>query len=171
MRVREPIIIDVEASGLGKNSYPIEVGVALSGSEKYCTLIQPALRWTDWDAEAEKVHRVPRDILETYGRPVREVALRLNELLAAKVLYSDGWVVDKPWLTMLFHAAGVNMEFWVSPLEYILSDFQMEHWHQIKNELIETNNITRHRASADAWLIRETYIRSFDMARKAEEKA
>ena len=43
-----PLIIDVEASGFGPLSYPIEVGLALSAGEKYCSLILPAADWTHY---------------------------------------------------------------------------------------------------------------------------
>lgn len=119
-RVRNPIIIDIEASGFGDRSYPIEVGVALDDDTKYCSLILPAPDWDHWDDAAEKVHRIARDILETHGRTVQEVAASLNRLFEGRTLYSDGWVVDKPWLTTLFHKAGMDMKFRVSPLELIL---------------------------------------------------
>ena len=38
-RIIRPDIIDIEASGFGPDSYPIEIGVALSSGEKYCSLI------------------------------------------------------------------------------------------------------------------------------------
>ena len=41
-----PLIIDVEASGFGATSYPIEVGVALDGRDNFCSLILPASDWT-----------------------------------------------------------------------------------------------------------------------------
>jgi hypothetical protein len=41
-----PLIIDVEASGFGGTSYPIEIGVALDYGHKYCTLIHPEPGWT-----------------------------------------------------------------------------------------------------------------------------
>ena len=85
-----PLIVDVEASGFGGTSYPIEIGVALDDGHKYCSLVHPEPDWTHWDLEAERVHRIPRDLLETYGRPVREVAQTLNELLATRTVYTDG---------------------------------------------------------------------------------
>ena len=159
-----PLIIDVEASGFGDHSYPIEIGLALDDGHKYCGLIQPAPDWTHWDVEAQKVHRIPRDILETYGRPVREVAVTLNELLASRTVYSDGWVVDKPWLSTLFHAARVEMQFHVSPLELILSESQMDRWHQQKDAVVASLDLSRHRASHDAWIIQETYRRTLRAA-------
>ena len=156
----EPLILDIEASGFGVNSYPIEVGLALENGAKFCTLITPAPEWLHWDSEAEKIHRVSRDILEIYGRPMDEVAEQLNELLRGKTLYTDGWVVDKPWLNRLFHAAGIEMEFSLSALEMILTPEQMEVWHQTKQIVIQDLSVRQHRASADAAVIQETYKRT-----------
>jgi hypothetical protein len=160
MQLTEPLIVDVEASGFGGHSYPIEIGLALEGGAKFCTLISPAPDWTHWDSEAELVHRVSRDILETYGKPLHEVAQFLNEILHGKTVYTDGWVVDKPWLTTLFHAAGVAMAFNVSSLEMILSEAQMAAWHETKDKVIVDLELKRHRASYDALIIQETYKRT-----------
>jgi hypothetical protein len=154
---KNPFIIDVEASGFGGASYPIEVGVALDDGQKYCTLILPSPDWIHWDESAERIHHISRDILETYGTPIDEAADKLNELLNGLTLYSDGWVVDKPWLTTLFHAAGKPMLFDVSPLEMILSEEQMAKWHATKDKIIEEMDPVRHRASYDAWVIQETF--------------
>lgn len=156
----KPIIIDIEASGFGGTSYPIEVGIALDDDTKYCALILPAPDWDHWDDAAEKVHRIARDVLETYGKPIHAVASELNELLEGKTLYTDGWVVDKPWLTTLFHKAQLNMKFSVSPLEMILSEKQMERWHETKDKMLADLKKQRHRASFDAWIIQETYKRT-----------
>lgn len=155
-----PPIIDIEASGFGPASYPIEIGVALDDLVKYCALISPAPDWTFWDGEAGKIHGISRDMPEAHGKPVREVAAQLNTRLAGKTLYSDGWVVDRPRLTTLFHAAQMDMAFRVSPLELILSEFQMDHWHPVRQRVIEDMAGRRHRASHDAWAIQETHRRT-----------
>ena len=157
-----PIIIDVEASGFGGASYPIEVGVALDDDQKYCSLISPAPEWEHWDDDAQKVHGISRDTLEAHGRTPREVATSLNELLEGKTLYSDGWVVDQPWLTTLFAEAGMSMSFRVSPLEMILTERQMERWHETKDELLAKADDHRHRASFDARIVQETYRATLD---------
>ena len=164
-RLENPIIIDIEASGFGAMSYPIEVGVALDDDTKYCSLILPAPEWDHWDTDAEKIHRIARDILETYGKPLQEVAAGLNELLEGQTLYTDGWVVDKPWLTTLFHRAQMRMAFSVSPLEMILSERQMECWHYTKGRLLAELAKRRHRASFDAWIVQETYKRTLAESR------
>ena len=158
--LNRPYIIDVEASGFGAWSYPIEVGVAMRDNEKYCALISPAPEWTYWDETAEELHRVRRDVLEAHGKPRHVVTDDLNGLLEGKTVYSDGWVVDKPWLTTLFFSAGKPMKFQISPLELILSEPQMAQWHKVKDEVVDELKLTRHRASYDAWVIQETYRRT-----------
>jgi len=157
MKTSHPYIIDIEASGLSSHSYPIEIGFVLGDGKKFCSLIKPAPSWTSWDSAAEAMHQISREVLETHGKSVNEVAHELNEMLEGMTLYSDGWSVDKPWLTKLFHAAGIEMKFNVSPLEIILSEGQMASWHQTKDRVIAEHNLTRHRASTDAWIIQETY--------------
>lgn len=39
-----PFILDVEASGFGCESYPIEIGLALEKENRYCSLIIPSDR-------------------------------------------------------------------------------------------------------------------------------
>lgn len=167
MVIDTPLIVDIEASGFGQQSYPIEVGLALEDDHRYCALILPAADWTHWDDSAERVHHISRDILRSYGKPLVEVADQLNQMLAGKTLYSDGWVVDQPWLTTLFFAAGRSMAFHVSPLEAILSEDQMARWHAVKEEVIADLALERHRASNDARIIQETYRRS----RRADPRA
>ena len=160
--VKTPNIIDIEASGFGPQSYPIEVGLVLASGEKYCSLIRPAPGWTYWDTDAERVHRISRDVLETHGKPIAEVARQLNALLHNQTVYSDGWVVDNPWLIQLFFAAQVERRFTFSDLEMILSEQQMAIWHETKNAVIDDLSGRRHRASVDATVVQQTYIRTLN---------
>lgn len=153
----DPIIIDIEASGFGSDSYPIEIGVALPDKQKYCSLIKPADGWTHWDQSAESVHGISLETLHDVGKSPHEVAYQLNKMLEGKTAFSDGWVVDKPWLVTLFEAASREMKFTLSPLEMILSEKQMDNWHETKSIIIEQNHGDRHRASYDAWVIQETF--------------
>jgi len=155
-----PYIIDVEASGFGPYGYPIEIGVALAPGEKFCSLILPVPEWTHWDETSEEVHNISRDTLETYGSPVKDVAIRLNTLLSNETVYSDGWVVDKPWITQLFYMSRIEPRFTISSLEMILSDGQMSIWHATKDQVILDLGLKRHRASFDAMIIQETYFRT-----------
>jgi len=159
---KHPFIIDVEASSFSSHSYPIEVGFVLDNDQKFCRLIRPEPDWQDWDPSAEAVHRISKEDLLTHGIPAKEVALELNNHLSGMTLYSDGWAVDKPWLTTLFHAAQLDMAFSVSPLEMILSEEQMARWHHEKDHIIKTHHLIRHRASTDAWIIQKTYVNTLN---------
>ena len=77
-----PTVIDVEASGFGKGSYPIEVGFVLPDGRGDCMLIRPGPQWRHWDVAAERLHHISRALLEERGRPARDVAERLNAQLA-----------------------------------------------------------------------------------------
>ena len=152
-----PFIIDVEASGFGPLSYPIEVGLALTENDRYCRLIRPDVSWTHWDRKAESLHHISRDLLIASGRPISEIARDLNRILGNVTVYSDGWVVDKPWMTRLFNQAEITPSFTISPLERILTEEQMSIWHETKDHLITSLSVNRHRASTDAYIIQETY--------------
>lgn len=161
-RILRPSIIDVEASGFGSDSYPIEIGVVLTSGRRYCSLILPATEWIHWDSGAAEIHGITRAILERYGRPVTEVGKALNALLAGITVYSDAWAVDMRWITRLFYTAGLHQRFTVSALENILTEDQMNIWHQTKNRVLAGENLKRHRASTDAFIIQETYARTLD---------
>ena len=72
-----PTIIDIEASGFGRGSYPIEVGFVLPDGASYCTLIRPATHWNHWDAGAEALHHITLRQLAEHGKPTTGV----NQLL------------------------------------------------------------------------------------------
>lgn len=162
MAKQSPIILDIEASGFGSHSYPIEVGVILEDKSKYCSLIRPESHWDHWSTEAEKVHHIERNSLIKNGKSPLDVAKDLNNILKGKVVYSDGWVVDNPWLIRLFEAAGIEMAFKLSAIELILKETQMNHWDETKKIVINELNIARHRASNDAQIIQETFSRTLN---------
>ncbi|MEH6712091.1 MAG: hypothetical protein V7733_12830 [Paraglaciecola polaris] len=156
--VISPIILDIEASGFGADSYPIEVGVALNSDSRFCRLIRPANGWLHWSEEAQSLHGISRQMLNEKGAPVHQVCIELNQLLVGKTAYSDGWVVDSPWLSRLFESAGMKMEFELSQLEIILNEQQMNNWHVTKSRILTQTQALRHRASHDAAIILQTYL-------------
>jgi len=153
-----PHIVDVEASGFGSRSYPIEIGLALASGKRYCALVAPQPEWTHWDSDAQKLHGLSREQIVELGKPPRVVAAELNALLRTQTVYSDGWVVDYPWLRTLFEAAKQEMTFHVSPLEQLLQEQDFAGWDETKQQLGAREPMQRHRASIDALLIQQTYI-------------
>ncbi len=159
-RVRRLGVLDIEASGFGAASYPIEVGVALADGRRWCSLIVPCADWTHWSAEAEALHGITRAQLRAHGRPVAEVARTLNRLLAGATVYSDGWVVDDRWLRRLYFAAAVPQAFTLSPLEAVLNEDQMAAWQGTREAVAGELAAPRHRASTDAFVVQETWYRT-----------
>ncbi len=159
-----PSIVDIEASGFGADSYPIEIGVARDDGALFCRLIKPYPEWTHWDKHAQTLHGISRQHLSAYGENPRTVCQQLNQFLGNRTAYSDGWVVDKPWLTKLYAAANVSMTFQLSALEYLLSEAQMQRWHEVKRAMLDQDQDCRHRASADAQLIQSTFMKTAEKA-------
>ena len=158
-----PAIIDVEASGFGRGSYPIEIGVAMSNGDLHCFLIRPPADWQHWDRNAEQVHGISRAILEQHGRPVDDVAVALNALLWGQTVYSDAWGHDSSWIGKLFDAASSHPRFRILTLRELLSDAQVRCWQQARQQLTAIE-AQRHRASNDARLIQQTYALSAALA-------
>ena len=155
-----PHIIDVEASGFGAESYPIEVGVVLADGRRYCRLIVPQPSWQHWSKEAEDLHGISRQLLLEKGISIYQVCDDLNTLLHGMTVHSDGWVVDYPWLIKLFEAAQTPMKFSVSPLEMVLTEYQMEHWSRVRQKVEQTHLSARHRASSDAAFIQNVFVQT-----------
>lgn len=155
-----PAVLDIEASAFGRGSYPIEVGVVLPDGEAHCHLIRPEADWTRWDESAEAVHGIPRRVIEERGRPVDEVAQVLNLLLEGQTVYSDAWSFDNTWLSLLFYHAGVPQMFRLEALTRLLNEAQMDTWADTKSAVIEEMGLTRHRASSDAKILQQTYLKS-----------
>ncbi len=154
-----PTVLDVEASGFGRNSYPIEVGFVLPNGHGFCTLILPEPEWTHWDPQAESVHHIPRRLLLERGLPATEVARLLNVQLLGQTVYSDGWANDFSWLGALFDVAGMSPRFKLENLRSLLQEEEADHWHEVKAEVAGERGKQRHRASSDARLLQLTLQR------------
>ena len=152
-----PNIIDIEASGFGKKSYPIEVGYALANGDMFCSLIVPESDWDRWDESAEAVHGITQQVLLNAGSTVIEIAQTLNRNLSGETLYSDAWANDLSWLGLLFDAADLPMQFRLNSIRSLLTEEQAAHWHETKESVIKSTNLKRHRASSDAVILQKTY--------------
>jgi len=151
--------IDLEASGFGARSYPIEVGLVMPGGETYCTLIVPEPDWHHWDASAEKVHGIAREVLLQHGRPTQEVAKELNRRLQGLTMYSDAWYHDYNWLSRLFDAADASPKFKLEDLRQLLNPHELAQWDAMKAQVIQDLQLSRHRASNDARVLQQTLKR------------
>lgn len=101
------IFLDFEASSLGRDGYPIEIGWAAEDGSSEACLIRPAPEWTDWDPAAERVHGLTRERLCLEGAPHDEVARRALDVLAGHRLFVSAPSWDGKWMSVLLRAAGL----------------------------------------------------------------
>ncbi len=152
-----PAIIDLEASGFGRGSYPIEVGVKLQDGSIHALLIKPANSWQHWDESAQAIHGISREQLNAQGKNVREVAIFLNELCAGQTLYSDAWSFDSSWLGRLFDEAEIVQRFKLDTLMRLLNENELARWSDTKDAMAKELALDLHRAANDVQLLSETF--------------
>lgn len=143
-------VIDIEASGFGRSSYPIEVGYVLPDGRSRCMLIRPAPGWTHWDPAAEQVHGISRATLRRHGKTPQAVAVQLNAELAGLTAYCDGWAHDYTWLGALFEEAGLSPSFKLESVNRLLAETQLSRLDGARRSALVEMGLTRHRASNDA---------------------
>ncbi len=140
------ICLDLEASGLGPGSYPIEV--AWKGMSEGCDnfLIDPGSvsEWTFWDDFAEEMHGLCRVELSQKGITAVEACDRLNAALQGQDVISDAWEFDSFWLRRLFEATERTMQFRLIGLSEVLSPEEL-----IQYRFVCKAQLRRHRAMAD----------------------
>lgn len=107
MDLADLLFIDVEASGLAPDSYPIEVGWADIEGRTGAVLIKPADAWTYWDEEAERLHCISRVRLAEKGMAVDAAAILAATVFAGRTLISDSPGYDERWLAKLFDEANL----------------------------------------------------------------
>lgn len=143
-------VIDVEASGFGRGSYPIEVGFVLGDGRAHCTLVRPAAHWTHWDDGAGRLHGITRSALQQHGRPAAMVAALLNQHLAGQVVYTDAWAHDYVWLAALYEEAELSPHFKLESVVALLDEVRLMQLPPAQREALASLGLTRHRASNDA---------------------
>lgn len=145
-----PTILDIEASGFGRGSFPIEVGFVAPDGTPFCGLVRPEPDWLHWDAAAEALHGISRELLQSRGRPPRWMAEQLNERLQGQTVYCDGWGMDYPWLSKLYDAAGLQPGFRLDDLRRLLTEDEALRWRSTTDAVRAQMQLKRHRASSDA---------------------
>lgn len=158
-----PNIIDIEASGFGVGSYPIEIGYADPRGLTWCALVKPAQGWQHWDESAEKLHQISQLNLAQTGQDVAVIAQHLNDVFLNQTLYCDGWINDFTWLNCLFDAADMSPHFKLEDIRLILSPYQKEIWHVTKLQVFDGLQTQRHRASIDAKVLQLTWLKTSEL--------
>ena len=158
-------IIDVEASGLDWDSYPIEIAVLVDGRMQ-SWLIKPEPCWTYWNDTAESMHGICRETLIESGELAFRVAIELNDLLEESdgVLYSDAAPWDGVWVRTLFEAVGETQTFQILSIADLLSEEQRQAFEDAQYALAQSGKYRLHRAEPDVRMIEEAYRMARDGA-------
>jgi hypothetical protein len=157
LNVKDIIVVDCEASGLAKESYPIEVGIALN-DESFSFLIKPEADWVYWCKQAEGIHKIPRAELLKDGISCYEAAQILNSQLRGLVLFSDATDYELFWLNRLFKAANCEMLFDIESIYAIPFNYDI----YVAEKKKMSSYIVTHRAENDAFIIRESIIKAIE---------
>jgi hypothetical protein len=110
--------MDIEASGLYEDSYPIEIAwsVADGSVERHMLRVDDIPEWTTWSDAGQVQHEISPRMLSTHGEPPRAVAQRMNEALGEATVYVDALAWDQAWINTLFDAVGVEPTFRLASL-------------------------------------------------------
>lgn len=157
-------IIDIEASGLHFDSYPIEIAV-LAENKVRSWLIKPESTWNYWSERAEEMHGISRAELEKDGLAAEVVAQQLNDVAESVggILYSDAVFWDEDWLKTLFHAAKLPMQFRMASIFDLLSSGETELFQKEKSDLAASGRFRLHRAEGDV----RSILHAFEFAKNA----
>lgn len=150
-------ILDIEASGLNEESYPIEIAwCALEGANEFSVLINPesAGGWDSWDDFAESaIHGISRRECCERGENVVVVANLLEQLLNGYPVFSDAPYQDQQWLNRLFDAVGKPRPAILMPIDHAVS---LNKRAQLNKSLVELAR--PHRAMADCLLLKKVVL-------------
>ena len=151
-------IIDIEASGLGFDSYPVEISVLVEGTIK-TWLIKPQPEWIHWDDKAEQIHGISRDQLNKQGLSALQVLNELNDFIKESngIIYSDAAYWDADWVDTLFYAFKEKREFHIESIYELFDEKQSGEFNKIKMNLAESGKYRQHRAEEDVKMILEAY--------------
>lgn len=151
-------IIDIEASGLHFDAYPIEIAVRLSG-ECRSWLIRPEPQWQYWCATAERMHGISREVLLREGLPALEVVRQLNAFVTESdgVLYSDAHGWDGDWIDTLYYAVKVVKPFYVDSIYAMIGADNAGRFDEYFAYLSASGNYRQHRAADDVHMLYQAY--------------
>jgi hypothetical protein len=149
-------VLDIEASGLSCDSYPIEIAIS-NGTNNFSALIQPDRQWTHWDHGAQHLHQIERTALLSEGQSIDSVCWQLNKLLETSTVYCDCEDWDGFWLHRLFSKSKYRPSFKLDDILGLLHSESLQHDYQNnKQSLQASGQFIAHRALDDAQLIQQS---------------
>jgi len=166
-----PRFLDVEASSLSMDSYPIEVAWSDNLGKIESHIINPSAieYWTDWDYNAQQMHGISRKQCREEGVHPIFLCERMSESISlGEIVYADGGSFDEGWIDVLF---GEGSELGYAQFKIVHSDTVMlpllqkiesddkKCWQLYERLKLESRKIVngRHRAKVDVQYLIELY--------------
>lgn len=111
--------IDVEASSLSQQGWPLEIGwgYSLEPASTRSLLVRPEPEWTDWDVRSWRVHRIDYRLCVSEGLSAEDVVGILEEAIRGAEVHSDHPPSDARWLDRLYEAAGRRRGWVLNPTD------------------------------------------------------
>lgn len=163
-RLRWPVTtIDFEASALGDQSYPIEVGVAFwagpgTRGTSWGALIRPTREWGDtgyWNPQSQRIHGISGTDLGIHGLAPSDAMRALNAFcLPGTIAFCDGGRHDLHWMRRLADAGGIQPSLLLGSWHHLVSSLGDEVAERIAKHHGPEDIV--HRAAPDA----EQHIRA-----------
>ncbi|MFX0543885.1 exonuclease domain-containing protein [Roseovarius sp. S4756] len=132
--------IDFEASGLGPNSWPIEIGVSrileTGKVETWSSLIMRHATWLPehWSPVSEQVHGIPFLSLDA-APPAEDVLRAFKKQVGNRLIVADAPRFDGAWLRKLSVAAATD------PSKFTI--FDLIDYHQVAFDLLDDVDLDR----------------------------
>ncbi len=157
------IIVDLEASGLHFDSYPIEIALRIC-HKTYKWLIKPENDWHYWSKEAESLHGISQNYLSNHGISAFQVANEINSCLSKTtgIIYSDAAEWDNDWMKKLFHVTGISPCFIILCIQDLMNTAQQDAFTNKLDQLAKSGNYKMHRAGDDVEMIEKAYQFAMD---------
>jgi len=151
--------LDIEASGLGPSSFPLEVGWAFLDGPSGSRLIKPASGWNypDRDPLADELHGITWQQIDTEGLAAWEVAAALEQLLGGgrSTVFSDAPQMGGFWLDRLFEQFSAERSFQL--VDFTLALRRTFPLTPAADDA-DRGVLRHHRAEADALLLRQLWL-------------
>jgi hypothetical protein len=178
-----PYFLDCEASSLSRKSYPVEIAWSDEAGTIESHLINPYLypkSYTDWDPSSQAIHGLSRNYLSEYGEAPHLVALRLNEALGGRKVFTDAPDIDEFWCRRLF-AADIQCEIeFVHMEDLLMKCLPCEYWMTASTGRVEIYSLYQrareqcgedaHRAGNDVAYLLQLYQLARQIGEKGEQE-
>jgi hypothetical protein len=162
------VFLDFEASGLFGETWPIEVGYAASCGDEDDFLLSRQPDWSleQWDTRSQQIHGISLADLEENGVDPATALARLRRVKDA-VVVSDAPDFENFWLGKIAEAAGMEAPFKVVDWESVLPSDQTREERDTLLARARAGEQHRHRAAADARIMRAVWRASWAKAHEA----